>query len=344
MIARVAESCFWLHRYVERVDNTARLLAVNFAFALDEPIGTLERWRPLLVVSGIEPTFREHIGAEHFEDGSRVRDFLTWDAVNPVSLRNSLKGARENARTIRETLSLESWTVLNRFWLWFESREAQRLYRADPPVFFERVRESCHLFHGVCNDTLLHEEPYEFMRLGMYLERAGQTARIVDTKHHALGPTRAGPESSAEAAEWIAILRSCSAYDPFFRRSEGPLSGRNVADFLLLEPSFPRSVRHCLERAWNFTQLILAGDAERRASRSANLMIGLLTRLRATTIDEVLDFGMHEELTAIIDRLAEICNATEAEFFTWREFEQEMLKGAPGSVASGSQLQEAGSR
>jgi uncharacterized alpha-E superfamily protein len=315
MIARVAESCFWLHRYVERVDNTARLLAVNFAFVLDVPLENVERWRPLLVVAGVEPDFRALVGEAHMEDAERVQRFLTWSEENPVSLRNSLRNARESARTIRETLSLEAWTVLNGFWIWLNGPDARRLYRAERPAFFDGVRESCHLFHGVCHDTLLHEEPFEFMRLGMYLERAGQTARILDTKHHAVGPTGEGPETSAEAAEWVAILRSCSAYEPFFKRADGALTGRAVAEFLLLDPSFPRSVRHCLERAWNFVQLIRGTAPDAPGRRSAGLLVDLLTRLRTVTIDEVLETGLHTELTETIDRLTVICRAIEEDYF-----------------------------
>jgi uncharacterized alpha-E superfamily protein len=318
MIARVAENCFWLHRYVERADNTARLLAVNFSFLLDVPLAPEDRWRPLLVVAGVEPDFLERVGEQYVEDGERVQSFLTWAEDNPVSLRNSVGFARESARTIRETLSLEAWTVLNRFWLWLNSEDAQRLYRSERPAFFERVRESCHLFHGVCHDTLLHEEPFEFMRLGMHLERAGQTARILDTKHHAVGPTLDAPESSLEAAEWIAILRSCSGYEPFFKWATGPLSGRTVAEFLLVEPVFPRAVRHCLERAWNFIQLILGGQAHAADLRSAVLLLELLTRVRSLTIDAVLERGMHEELTEIIDQLTVVCTVLEDDFFAGR--------------------------
>lgn len=315
MIARVAESCFWLHRYVERVDNTARLLGVNFAFLLDVPGAAVERWRPLLVVAGVEQPYIARYGAGLLDDGDRVQDYLVWDESNPVSVANSLHYARENARTIRETLSLEAWAALNRFWLWLQAPETRELYRDERPVFYERIRESCHLFHGVCGDTLLHEEPFEFMRLGMFLERAAQTARILDTKYHSIGPTGEDGETSAEVAEWLAILRSCSAYEPYFKRVDGPLSGRAVAEFLLLDPSFPRSVLHCLLRAWNFLELIGQDRPEAIGRRSAGLLIDLLTRLRQTSIQQVLEGGLHATLTDVVDQLAVICNAVEEDYF-----------------------------
>jgi uncharacterized alpha-E superfamily protein len=321
MISRVAESCFWLHRYVERVDNTARLMAVNFAFMLDVPPGVLERWRPLLIVAGVEDDFLERVGEEFVEDGERVQDYLVWSEENPFSALNSLRYARENARTIRETLSLEAWTVLNRFWLWMRNPETREFYRAQRSAFYERMRENCHLFHGVCHDTLLHEEPFEFMRLGMFLERAAQTSRILDMKHHVGEPSPDDAESSYELAEWIAILRSCSGYEPFFKRSDGALTGRAVAGFLLLDPAFPRAVLHCLLRGWNFLKLI--DDRQPRGSRrrSTGLLVDLLTRVRGLTMDEIAYADLHEALTEIVESLALVCAAIEADFFTGRTAE-----------------------
>lgn len=316
MIARVAESCFWLHRYVERVDNTSRLMGVNFAFLLDRPAKEVAVWRPLLVVAGVEELYMEQIGEEFADDGERVQEYLVWNEENPVSAINSLSWARENARTIRETLSLEAWTALNRFWLWMRSPEARDLYATQRTAFYDRMRENCQLFHGVCHDTLLHEDPFEFMRLGMFLERGAQTARILDTKYHAVGPTREGRESSEELAEWIAILQSCSAYESFFKRSDSPLSGKAVAEFLILDRGFPRSVMHCLKRAENFLQLIgrdgPGGPPGTSLAALRQLMYGLETR----SIDTIVEQGLHEVLTEIVDSLAAICGAVEGDFFS----------------------------
>ncbi|MEX2570948.1 MAG: alpha-E domain-containing protein [Gemmatimonadota bacterium] len=318
MIARVAESCFWLHRHVERVDNTARLMGVHFAFLLDVPQQEIGRWRPLLVVAGAEDDFLARVGEAFVEDGASVQNYLVWDEENPVSTWNSLWWARENARTIRETLSLEAWTAINRAFLWMRSPEARALYEAEPPAFYERLRENCHFFHGVCNDTLPHDEPFEFMRLGMFLERAAQTARILDTKFHAVGPTSLETETTVELAEWIAILRSCSAYEPFFKRSDGSLTGPAVAEFLLLDPAFPRSVLHCLLRAWNFLQLIGGERPEGRGRRSAELLVNLLARLESTTMDLIIEAGLHDELTRIIDDLVVICGSIQDDYFSGR--------------------------
>jgi len=316
MIARVAESCFWLHRYVERLDNTARMLAVNHAYLLDVAPSVIDRWRPLLVVAGADEDFIARHGAGALEDGEVVQHYLVWAQDNPASAYNSLRHARENARTIRETLSLEAWTAVNRFWLWMNDPESRRLYESERHAFYERIREGCQLFHGVCGDTLLHDEPFEFMRLGMFLERAGQTARILDTRHHAIGRTRGREEGTLDAAEWIAILRSCSAYEPFFKRGYGVLEGRAVAQFLLLEADFPRAVVHCVLRAWNFLQLIRGNRPDGPGHRSATLLVGLVTALRSPTIDDILAAGLHGQLTYVVERLAEVCSAIEADFFT----------------------------
>ncbi|MQA89985.1 MAG: hypothetical protein GEU90_07105 [Gemmatimonas sp.] len=325
MIARVAESCFWLHRYMERVEATARLLGVNFSFLLDVPGDGIERWRPLLVVAGVEEEYIERVGSEYLNDEECVQEYLVWSEQNPVSAWNSLCRARESARTIRETISLEAWTTLNRFWLWMKSPESRALYSAEPSTFYERMRENCQLFNGVCNDTLLHEDPFEFMRLGMFLERGAQTARILDTKYHAVGPTGEEAETPVDLGEWIAILRSCSAYEPFFKRSEGSLTGRTVAGFLLLDPAFPRSVTHCLMRAWNFLQLI-AGENSETGHRSAGLLVDLLTQMRTKTIDDIIHTGLHAELTSVVDQVTVICRAVEEDYFSGRIPGEEMMR------------------
>jgi uncharacterized alpha-E superfamily protein len=248
VISRAAESCFWQNRYLERAETLVRLLETNLAFQLDVTLPDAERWRPLVVVTGELARFEEHVGAEAAEDEEAVQHFLTWEEENPSSLVSSLSGARENARTIRETVSREMWETLNELWLFVQGQEARRLYQRDRYAFYQEVRDRCLLFHAQALTTMLHEEPFDFMRLGTTLERAGQTARLLDVKYHSMGPTHAELEMPAEAAQWLAVLRFCAGSEPFFKRSGFVLSGPNVAAFLLFDRSFPRSVHHNLSR------------------------------------------------------------------------------------------------
>lgn len=318
MISRVAEACFWMHRYVERVENTARLLGVNAAHLLDVHLPVFDRWRPIVIAAGEDRRFVDVVG-DALEDGEAVQEYFVWDERCPVSIVSSLRQARELARTIRHTLSSEAWGAMNEAWLWLRGGQGRRLYGRERLGFYERIKERCHLFHGVCHDTILHQQPFDFMRLGMLLERAGQTARMVDIKYHNLGPTRVGRESPYEAAQWLAILRSCSASESFFKSSLGPPTGPAVAQFLFLEPTFPRAVLHCHLRAWNFLQRIRSWDGGEVGHRSAALLGEALRRLRTTTLDEVLQRGIHAESTWIVDSTADICDAVYRDYFAVTE-------------------------
>ncbi len=315
MISRVAESCFWLNRYIERADVLSRMLAVNRAFQLDVNLPDTERWRPLVVVAGQEDDFTGLTEEDERDDPELVQDYLSWDPRNPSSLFSSLRAARENARTIRETISLEMWEVLNDLWVWIESKTARRLYEKDRHAFYLHIRNQCCLFHGIAQETMLHEDPFEFMRLGTALERGGQTARLLDIKFHSIGPTAAEQESPAEAAQWLATLRSCSGVEPFLKRGDKPFSGPTVAEFLLFDRSFPRSVLHNLHRARNFLDLVCPPAPTTIGSQSRELLNETLTRFTARDIDGVLEDGLHDTLTWIVGATAEICGVIHDEFF-----------------------------
>lgn len=316
MIARVAESCYWLMRYVERTDATARLLRVHAGLVLDTTLPHSRTWRPLLIVLGEEPRFLDLHGLRAARDGEAVQEYLVWDEANLSSIMSSVRLAREGARTVRETVSLEMWNVLNDLWIWIRDGRGRGLYERERPAFYEDVSQRCHLFHGASHNTMLHEEPFDFMRLGLNLERAGQTTRILDLQHHALGPREEAHESAADAVEWIAILRSCAAYEPFFKKRTSPLSGPAVAEFLLKEAAFPGSVLHALNRAENFLNRIRT-DADPTIGRRSSESLAELTRdVEALEVDEVLDQGIHETLTSIIDRVTEVSSAVQADYFS----------------------------
>jgi len=313
MISRVAESCFWLARYVERCDATARLLRVHSGMLLDTVLPPDRAWRPLLIVAGEAPTFEERFGSRASADGNAVQAYLTWDQGCGASILSSLHMARENARTVRETISVEMWNCLNAFWLWMCSEGARRLYEEERQVFYEEVSNRCHLFQGISQNTMLHEEPFDFMKLGINLERAGQTARVLDLQHHALGGTAKVPSEAVGAAEWIAILRTRAAYEPFFKKVRGPLDGPAVAEFLLLDTAFPASVRHALVRARNFLGRIRRSPEI--GNESAALLEALCDSIESLDIDRALESGIHEVLTDIVDRLGAISYAVGQDYF-----------------------------
>jgi len=318
LICRVAESCFWLHRYMERIDNTARLAHVNLDLLLDAPFDPLDSWRPLLIVMGEEPRFVELHGEEASRDEELVQEYLVWDRANPASVASSALWARENARTIRESISREAWECVNELWLWLDGGPGRRLYRRDPAEFYERLKETALLFRGTSADTMLHDQPMDFMRLGLHLERAGQTARILDVRHHTLGRNRPAPENTAVRVPLLfAILRTCGAIEPFFKRGRS-FEGFEVAEFLIRDAAFPRGVLHCLNRAANCLERIRRASPEAPASIGAESARRLDSLRRSIETLELVrgDTGpVHAELTRIIDETSAVCDWIHREFF-----------------------------
>ncbi len=313
MICRVAESCFWLTRYVERVATLARLLEVNNEFQLDVHLTQAEVWRPIVIAVGQEEDLLARVGAGAMNDGEVVQEYLTWDRKHAASIYASLRWARENARTIREVMSVEMWETVNDTWLWLTSRSARRQYQRERDAFYDYLSKQCMLIHGVCYSTMMHDEPFVFMRLGRAVERVGHTARILDVKHHSLGDDRSD-ESADDAAQWLAILRSCSAVDAFFQRSANVLTGPAVAEFLLFDRSFPRAVLYNLDSAGEL--LLRLGESDpawlTRSSRQR------LDRLRGSLLQMggpvVQDLGLHKVLTQVVDDTAGLCEAIHADY------------------------------
>lgn len=315
MISRVAESCFWMCRYMERVESTARILAVNRAFVMTAHLPPWARWRPMVIVVGEEEAFTERHGAEAMSQGEVVQAHLTWDESCPVSIRSSLRWARENARTSREVLTLEMWRSLNTFWLWLGSDEARALYDGQRHSFYSEVIDRCHQFLGVCYGTMLRHEPYDFMRLGFYLERAGQTARLLDVHQHQLAPAgRAAMTRVEENIFWGAVLKSCSAFEMYLKRFQRALCPEDVYRFLVLEPGFPRAVRFCIGRAQELLE-DLHPDAAVGSGATA------LCQALATDLDDLdrrespLERDPHEALTWIVDTTAQLCGAIADDYF-----------------------------
>jgi uncharacterized alpha-E superfamily protein len=314
MICRVAESCFWMHRYLERADSMARLLEVNLAFILDAPDGATldgESWLPILVVAGEGPSFIARHGTEGARDGELVQRYLVWDSACPVSIYTSVQWARENARTIRESISLDMWEALNGSWLWLSGPEGKRQYKKSRRDFYVRVKESAQMVRGVARDTIAHDEAFEFMRLGLMLERANQTARLLDVWHH----TMAGEATDAVAfAQAVAVLRSCSGTETFMKRGEVPTGGR-VARFLVLDADFPRAVKHCLAEAAHMLERLAQRSQRKGELESPALLSALLAHLHSPATRAALDDALHDALTTLVDAITALFEAIHRDFF-----------------------------
>lgn len=320
MICRVAESCFWMLRYVERAESVARLLEANQGFVLDADVPLNEHWMPVVVVAGEEAPFLERHGRALGDDGEFVQQYLCWDEQCPISLMSSARWARENARTIREVISLEMWQAINGFWIWITSPAARALYMSDRRAFFAYVKSSAQQLRGLMEDTLPHDEPYEFMRLGLMLERANQVARQLDVKHHKLerpsAPRATGHEGIEEFSLWDATLRACSATEAFMRQGR-PLLGQNVLRFLVLDPDFPRSIFYSITRAQRVMNRIIARGPAGQAHQieSAKLLDALAKELEHPEALERLVGSVHNEMTRIVDTTALVCVQLQRDFF-----------------------------
>ena len=303
MLSRVANTLYWMIRFVERADNLARLIDVNQQLLLDSERLDSERlrtfWQPIILSTGDEETF----SSLYDQAGSaEVIHFLTDDPRNPNSITSCIALARENARTVRDQLSDELWEELNALYLFSRSDEARRLIAVDPPRYYENIRRSAVTFLGIAASTTSRDEQWDFMELGRHLERADKTTRFLDVASYL--PDGADNAQSA-ALHWSAILRSCGALGAF-RAFERTITARGVVDFLVFSKIFPRSVRYCIERVDVSLHRIsgtprgsFQNDAEREAGR-------LLSDLHFGVTDDAFAVGLHGYLDALQTRFNRI--------------------------------------
>jgi uncharacterized alpha-E superfamily protein len=307
MLSRVADSIYWLNRYVERAENIARFVDVNLNLLLDSPVGFTQQWEPLILTTGDRNLFLERYGEATAEN---VVQFLTFDRKYPNSILSCLQAARENARSIREIISSEMWEQVNAFYLMVqEAAKEEALTEAFD--FFAEVKLASHLFAGVMNATMSHNEGWHFGQLGRLIERADKTARILDVKYFILLPSPVDVGTTLDELQWIALLKSASGYE-MYRKRLHRIDPPEVAKFLLLDRQFPRSVRFCLLQAERSLYQI-TGTPPGTWSNAAERTLGRLrAELDFITIEEVIQQGLHEfldqtqnQLNCVGDRIFE---------------------------------------
>jgi uncharacterized alpha-E superfamily protein len=327
VIARNADHCFWLGRYIERAENTARVLQATGALALDAELPPRRCWHPVVIVSGQEADYVARFGPSALGDAEVVQQYLARDEQNPVCLRRSIAAARENARSIREVLSQDVWQVINELHMFFGSDEAEAMYEDDRDALYARVQRATQLCLGLVRSTMLHDTPLDFLWLGVLLERVGQTARLLDVQYHAL-VAEGAPHPVLETALWLSLLRACSGFEAFMKRSRGKVTGSAVAAFLVLEPRFPRSVRYCATSSRERLASICdkGGLPGKMALARALAFEDWLARVAA---DELRGERVHEVLTHVVDEAHAVCDAIESE----------ILGQSPGGGASQFQSQ-----
>jgi uncharacterized alpha-E superfamily protein len=312
MLSRVAESVFWMARYIERAENVARFIDVNHNLTLDLGGVVGEQWAPLVYTTGDWADFQERYAGPTREN---ILQFLTFDRDNPNSIAACLQHARENARAVREIISSAMWEEINKFYLWINeaSRTGEALDR--PYDFYNQVKRASHLLVGITEATMSHGEAWQFALLGRMLERADKTSRIVDVKYYILLPTVRLVSSPLDVVQWSALLKSAGALE-MYRQAHGRITPAKVADFLLLDCEFPRSMRFCLVTAEQALREITGNHGGMFRGRSEQRLGRLRSDLVYATIGDIIDRGMHEFIDEFQDHLNQVGDAIRDDFFT----------------------------
>ena len=305
MLSRTADHLFWMSRYTERAENTARMLNVHHETSLLPQSAAVSQygWLGVLSLSELLPAYTERQG----EVSPRgVMRFMVLDEENPSSILACLKAARENARAVRGTLTTEVWETLNQTWLEMSRLARSGDFEEDPAEFFEWVKFRSHLSRGVTLGTMLQDEAFHFLRMGTFLERADNTARLLDVKFHAVESEFFGTASEKDLEydfyHWAAILRSVSAFEIYRKVYRDVIVPERVAELLMLREDMPRALHHCMSEVLTNLRLVGAdpqGDTMRHAGR-------LRADLRYGHIDEILATGLHAFLTQFRDRVNQL--------------------------------------
>ena len=291
LLSRVADSIYWMARYIERAENVARFIGANLNLQIDLPLAPSQQWQPLIDTSGDAELFKERFGTA---TQAKLIEWLAYDTENLSSIASCLRLARENARSVRETISSEMWAQVNSMYLTIQTQrslpEPERMLDA-----FREIRMGCHLFEGVTDATMSHNEAWHFMRLGRMLERADKTSRILDVKYFMLLPSIRDVGTPYDDIHWSAVLKSVSGFE-MYRKKYGRITPADVVDFLVMDNEFPRAVRFCIKSASESLQAVTGTPIGAFRYRSEQLMGQLRAELDFTSVDTVLRNGLHEYL------------------------------------------------
>ncbi len=315
MLSRVADAIYWASRYVERAENVARFIEVHLNLTLETPVRQRPSWRSLVMITGDHELFDRSHGDTSAE---AVAWFLTFDPTYPNSIVSSLARARDNARSVRESISREMWQELNEFYLMVKQASRAPFRVNEMGDFLRRVKLSGIHYEGVTNATLSRGEAWSFARLGRLLERADKTSRILDVKYYSLSSTAdAVPGTAAAAVDqagWGALLNSASALQ-MYRQHHHVTAPRDVARFLLLNRQFPRSILYCVSEA-QLSLHAVSGTPLRSASSRAERLLGRLqANLGYASIEDVMEQGLHQYIDGLQRSLNDVGSAIGVAFF-----------------------------
>lgn len=309
MLSRTADHLFWMARYTERAENTARMLDVNIQTSmLPQSAEDAEQvWRATLGISELQKAYDEKYDGVNAKD---VLDFMVRDPDNPSSILACLTEARENARAVRGTLTTEVWEVQNQTWLDLQKRLKSDLLETAPSQLFEWVKYRSHLSRGVTLGTMLKDEAIHFIRLGTFLERADNTARILDVKFLAARAIPASDVTQRDFYYWAALLRSVSGFEIYRKVYRDVITPDRVAELLILRADMPRSLLACMEDVVDNLRHV-SNDASADTERFAGK---LHAELKFGHIDDIMDVGLHQMLNEFLEKIYELGNRVSRDF------------------------------
>jgi uncharacterized alpha-E superfamily protein len=310
LLARYADSIFWLARYIERVENLARILDVNETFSRDSR-GS-QNWLSIVQLN----TDSEFFFAKHkTAKAANVLDFYITDATNPTSIVSALSAARENARTLRPLISTEMWVHINIFYNRMRAIEATDLVSTNLSRLLGSIKQDCQTHTGITEGTFYRDQGWFFYQIGRYLERADQTTRLLDIKYHLLLPKPSDVGSAIDVSQWNALLRSAAGYHAFRRQNSSRITPGRVAGFLLLDSDFPRSVGRCIFEV-SATLMQLKSRYNLRGGNDAAERLDELTSIMTSQpITQILANGLHEFIDMIQSQLTLVTAELGCAFF-----------------------------
>ncbi|HEY6551896.1 MAG TPA: alpha-E domain-containing protein [Vicinamibacteria bacterium] len=311
MLSRVAESLYWMARYVERAEDLTRALAVHFQALLDAPHEDAERgWTSLLALTGDEEAFGKHFDQP---DDASVCEFFILHPANANAILSCIARARENARAVRDQISSEMWEHLNRLYFAVKDKRASDFPRG-PYEFYRQTRDGSQAFQGITHATMTHGEAYHFIQLGKHLERATQTVRLLGVRYAGVNALQDG--TAVATLQLIAMLKSCSAFEPFRQTAGSHLAAAEVVEFLLLHRRFPRAVLCSLANCAEALQAVASATPVSRPERPRQTLGKLCAELEYLDIHEVLGPGMDVFLDGLVSKVHRVGDEIASTYFS----------------------------
>ncbi len=317
MLSRVANSIFWMSRYLERAENIARLIETQLHMILDLPSLREDSaaWKPLVDITGDSEYFNEKLGKPTREN---VIHFHTFDGDYPHSIKSCLTAARENARSIREVIPSEIWEKINRLYLDVAGRGMSLQAFKDPHRFYSEIKMTSHLIMGIAYTTMSRGEGWHFAQLGRMLERADKTSRILDVKYFIILPRMDYVGSSMDSVQWSALLKSTSSLE-MYRKKYNLISPENIVDFLVFDREFPRSILFSINHAEQALSRIM-GTPTHMFNNELGRQFGKLTgKVNYSNVKEVMTIGLHEFLDGIQSDLNHLGEEVHENFFAIKQ-------------------------